>query len=99
MITYFLLCFHAIILYRKHTKRIYSKEESKHITKVLRKNVGDKINFTDGKGNLLISEIIISDRKNTQVKVIEKISKKKQHNYHLHKVYLRPKIWIVLNGF
>ena len=74
------------LFFTENTKKefLLSKEESKHITKVLRKNVGDKINFTDGKGNLLVSEIIISDRRNTQVKVIEKISKKKQHNYHLH---------------
>ena len=74
------------LFFTENTKKefILSKEESNHVTKVLRKNVGDKINFTDGNGNLLVSEIIISDRRNTQVKVIEKISKKKQHNYHLH---------------
>ena len=33
-------------------------EESKHIIKVLRKKEGDIIHFTDGKGNLLVSEII-----------------------------------------
>ena len=54
------------------------------LLKYYEKNVGDKINFTDGKGNLLVSEIIISDTRKTQVKIIEKISKKKQHNYHLH---------------
>ena len=74
------------LFFTENTKKeiTLTNEESKHITKVLRKKAGDKINFTDGKGNLLISEIIISDRRNTQVKVIEKISKKKQHNYHLH---------------
>ena len=40
-----------------------TNEESKHITKVLRKKAGDKINFTDGKGNLLVSEIIIHIKK------------------------------------
>tara|TARA_B100000683_G_scaffold110545_1_gene108974 strand:- start:2816 stop:3511 length:696 start_codon:yes stop_codon:yes gene_type:complete len=74
------------LFFTENTKKefILSSEESKHITKVLRKNVGDKINFTDGKGNLLICEIIISDTRGTQVKIIKKISKKKQHNYHLH---------------
>ena len=74
------------LFFTENTKKefILTNEESKHITKVLRKKVGDKINFTDGKGNLLVSEIIISDRKKTQVKIIEKIFKKKQHNYHLH---------------
>ncbi|PQJ30457.1 16S rRNA (uracil(1498)-N(3))-methyltransferase [Nonlabens arenilitoris] len=28
------------------------REESKHVFKVLRKNIGDRINLTDGKGNL-----------------------------------------------
>jgi len=59
-------------------------EESKHITKVLRKKEGDKINFTDGKGNLIIAEITTSDVRKTRVKVIEKIEKEKEHNYYLH---------------
>jgi len=59
-------------------------EESKHIIKVLRKKEGDIIHFTDGMGNLLISEIITSHIKKTQVRIIEKISKEKKHNYYLH---------------
>ena len=61
-----------------------SSEESKHIIKVLRKKEGDVIHFTDGKGNLLISEIVTSNIKKTQVRIIEKISKEKEHNYSLH---------------
>ena len=61
-----------------------SSEESKHIIKVLRKKEGDIIHFTDGKGNLLVSEIITSHIKKTQVRIIEKISKEKKHNYYLH---------------
>ena len=63
---------------------ILPSEESKHITKVLRKKEGDKINFTDGKGNFIIAEITTSDIRKTRVKVIEKIEKVKQHNYYLH---------------
>lgn len=63
---------------------ILPSEESKHITKVLRKKEGDKINFTDGKGNFIIAEITTSDIRKTRVKVIEKIEKEKQHNYYLH---------------
>jgi len=59
-------------------------EESKHITKVLRKKEGETLHFTDGKGNLLIAEITTSDIRKTRVKVIEKIEKEKQHNYYLH---------------
>ena len=61
-----------------------SSEESKHITRVLRKKEGDILNFTDGKGNLLVSEITSSDIKKTRVKLIEKIEKEKGHNYYLH---------------
>ena len=59
-------------------------EESKHITKVLRKKEGDTLHFTDGKGNLLIAEITNSDQRKTRVKLIDKIIQEKQHNYYLH---------------
>jgi 16S rRNA (uracil1498-N3)-methyltransferase len=59
-------------------------EESKHITKVLRKKEGDTLQFTNGKGQLLIAEITTSDIRKTRVKVTEKIEKEKQHNYYLH---------------
>lgn len=61
-----------------------SSEESKHITRVLRKKEGDILNFTDGKGSLLIAEINTSDSRRTRVKVIDKIEKEKGHNYYLH---------------
>ena len=66
------------------TQFTLNSEESKHITKSLRKKEGDVLNFTDGKGNLLIAEIISSDLRKTRVKVIEKIGKEKGHNYYLH---------------
>ena len=66
------------------TEIALSSEESKHITKVLRKKEGDKLNFTDGIGHLLIAEITNSDVRKTRVKVIEKIKKEKGHNYYLH---------------
>jgi len=66
------------------TQFTLNSEESKHITKSLRKKEGDVLNFTDGKGNLLIAEIISSDLRKTRVKVIEKIDKEKGHNYYLH---------------
>ena len=59
-------------------------QESKHITKVLRKKEGDTLHFTDGKGNLLIAEITNSDQRKTRVKLIDKIIQEKQHNYYLH---------------
>lgn len=59
-------------------------EESKHITKVLRKKEGETLHFTDGKGQLLITEITSSDIRKTRVKIIKKIEQEKQHNYYLH---------------
>ena len=61
-----------------------SSEESKHITRVLRKKEGDIINFTEGKGTLLIAETTTSDSRKTRVKVIDKIEKEKGHSYYLH---------------
>ena len=59
-------------------------EESKHIIKVLRKKEGDILYFTDGKGNLFITEITLANGKRTNVRIIETEPKPKQHNYYLH---------------
>ena len=74
------------LFYTENTENEFtiSSEESKHITRVLRKKEGDILNFSDGKGNLLIAEITTSDIRKTRVKVIEKIEKEKEHNYYLH---------------
>ena len=61
-----------------------SEEESRHVVKVLRKSIGEKLYFTDGKGMFLTGEIITTDRKNTTVKIIKKEKKIKNHNYSLH---------------
>lgn len=52
---------------------IFSKEESKHIIRVLRKSVGDSIHHTDGKGNLFRSSIIKDNDKGCIVKTDEVI--------------------------
>jgi len=61
-----------------------SEEESRHVVKVLRKSIGEKLYFTDGKGMFLTGEIITTDKKNTIVKIIKKEKKRKNHNYSLH---------------
>ena len=63
---------------------ILSKEESNHISKVLRKKEGDAVYFTNGQGLLLIAEIISSNNQKTKVKVTSRIEKEKEHNYNLH---------------
>ena len=74
------------LFYTNNTESEFTltSEESKHITKVLRKKEGDTLQFTNGKGQLLIAEITTSDIRKTKVRISEKIEKEKQHNYYLH---------------
>lgn len=50
----------------------FSKEESRHIVKVLRKNNGDELQITNGKGWLFVAEITNSDIKNCVASIISK---------------------------
>src|SRR5690606_27887504 len=61
----------------------FSKEESHHIAKVLRKNISDTIYITNGKGWLFTAEIILADIKTCLVKIIDKSVQPKK-NYQLH---------------
>lgn len=63
---------------------ILNKSESKHIIKILRKKKNDIVFFTNGKGFLFETIITKADVKNCVLKVLNKSSKTKQHNYHLH---------------
>jgi len=61
----------------------FSREESKHIIKVMRKSVGDILHITNGKGLLFTSEIIINDIKKCTVS-IKTQTQQPQRNYNLH---------------
>ena len=61
----------------------FDKEESKHITKVLRKKPGDVLTLTNGKGWKFTVKIINTDFKNCLVSVIDKVFINK-HNYSLN---------------
>ena len=61
----------------------FSKEESKHIFKVLRKEVGDIISITNGK-NLFFHAKITSISKNNCEVSIESFKIKDKLNYELH---------------
>ena len=61
----------------------FSKEESRHIVKVLRKSVGDILHITNGKGWLFTSELMTSDIKSCSVVVTSKVLQPKR-NYQLH---------------
>jgi 16S rRNA (uracil1498-N3)-methyltransferase len=49
---------------------ILNEDNSKHIVQVLRMNEGERLNLTDGKGNLLEAEITDAHKKHCAVKII-----------------------------
>ena len=61
----------------------FSKEESRHIVKVLRKSFGDLLYITNGSGWFFTSEIINADIKKCTVKIKTKELKQKRR-YSLH---------------
>lgn len=65
------------------TKISFSKDESRHIVKVLRKTVGDQLQITNGKGWLFNAEITIADIKNCAAAILSK-SFEPMRNYKIH---------------
>lgn len=62
----------------------FNREESKHIVKVLRKNIGDTLNITNGQGWLFTAEISIPNiNKCTAIIVSKTLQKKRDYNLHL----------------
>jgi len=61
----------------------FSKEESRHIVKVLRKSVGDVLSITNGNGWLFDAEIINADIKKCQAN-ISNATKQSKRNFKLH---------------
>jgi 16S rRNA (uracil1498-N3)-methyltransferase len=71
------LPFFYISDYNGSQKQIVLDEDtSKHVVQVLRMKVGERLNLTDGKGNLLTCEITGADKKHTAVRVLETIDYK-----------------------
>ncbi|MBF90926.1 MAG: 16S rRNA (uracil(1498)-N(3))-methyltransferase [Flavobacteriales bacterium] len=64
----------------------FSKEESRHCIKVLRKKVGDGIHLVDGKGNLYHTTLIDDDPKGCTVEVKQKEVDFNKRNYRIHMV-------------
>ena len=62
---------------------VFSKDESKHIARVLRKSVGDELQITNGKGWLFKAEVSIADIKNCVATIVSKTLQEKK-NYKLH---------------
>ena len=62
---------------------IFPKEESRHIVKVLRKNEGDILNVTNGKGYLFTTEIISISAQQCIAK-INKVEEQAEPTYYVH---------------
>ena len=58
----------------------FDAEESKHIVKVLRKQVGDQLQITNGKGYLFTAKILEADVKRCKASIVS--SKKKHQKMH-----------------
>lgn len=65
------------------TEFSFSREESKHIVKVLRKNIGDILHITNGNGWLFKAEVIIPNIKKCVVRIISK-NEQPRKPYQLH---------------
>lgn len=64
-------------------KVVFDKKESRHIIKVLRKVIGDKLHITNGKG-VLYSAYIIDDNSNKCIAKVKSISHEEPLSYKLH---------------
>ena len=60
-----------------------NKEESRHLTKVLRKKEGDQVQFTDGKGYAYEMELTLATTYKCQLEVIN-VTQKEPLPYRLH---------------
>ncbi len=62
----------------------FSREESRHIVRVLRKKAGDSLFLTDGKGTRYEAEIIDPNDKRCQARIRGQESKPDRKGYRLH---------------
>ena len=63
---------------------IFTPEESHHIIKVLRKNEGDKLLITNGKGYIFEANIIVADAKKCKAQICSTTKKhRKMYWFHL----------------
>ncbi len=65
------------------TSFVFSKDESRHIVKVLRRSTGDLLQITNGKGWLFSAEITMATIKHCEAKIISAALQPK-HPYQLH---------------
>lgn len=53
------------------TRQTLSESTSKHCVQVLRMQVGDQLQLTDGRGRLALAELSLAHKKHSQVKILE----------------------------
>ncbi len=71
------LPFFYIAAYNNESHLILQEETSKHIVQVLRMGVGEQLNLTDGKGNLLTCEITDAHKKHCGVLITKVVYQEK----------------------
>lgn len=69
----------------------FSEEESRHIVKVLRKDTGDVVHITNGKGYLFEAKITVPDPKQCRAEIISTL-KKHPDRHWLHMVVAPTKM-------
>lgn len=70
---------------------IFPPDESRHISKVLRKNAGDILQITNGKGLWFEAEILVPDHKKCKAKVVSR-TQVPPKPYQLHMVVAPTKL-------
>ncbi len=76
--------FYSPEITKSTTQITFDKIESKHIVRVLRKNEGDILNITNGKGLLFQVKILIASDKKCIAEIVSCDEKQKPWNYYLH---------------
>lgn len=75
--------FHSPDITENTSQFTFEREESKHIVKVLRKNIGDTLHITNGKGWLFTAEISVPNINKCTATIVSKLLQPKR-NYNLH---------------
>ena len=62
--------FYSVEINANSGQLVLNEETSKHVVQVLRMKVGERLQITDGKGNLITTEIIDDHKKKVVVKIL-----------------------------
>jgi len=59
-------------------------DEFVHLTQVLRRNSGDRVAFTDGRGTRALGELVKMDRRSAQIQILSRQQSAQRKPYHIH---------------